>query len=191
MEMKFMKKLIVFILVTIMVASFCGCEKSGTNNDVHNKNETTSNDDVNSDNEQPSELIYDSVEAFDYIDVEGGIAIIEFKNYDHIEYSKIIIPAEINNRKVVGIGSIGDIDYSVFGDFYSPCEVVIPASVYYIGGRAFFGAKNLIKVSGGENCKTVGDYSFANCEDLIDVTFYNQLENVSDSAFIGCNQLIK
>lgn len=180
-----MKKILLSVLTLVLTFSICACG----NNQSETKPANDSTTSVNSTDSSQEELVYDSTESFDYLEVEGGIAIIEFKNYDHIKYSKIIIPSEIDNKKVVGIGSLDKVDYIVFGDFSVPCEVVIPSNVSYIGGRAFFGVKNLVKVSGGENCKTLGDFSFADCEDLETVTFYEQLDTISDSAFTGCAKL--
>lgn len=131
--------------------------------------------------------IYDSTEAFTYKDVNGGITITEFKNYDYIEYEKIIIPSEIDGRKVVGIG---DLDQSsrVLGAVFGNCEVVIPDSVTYIGINAFSGAKGLVKLSGGKNCKTIGEYAFNHCKNLEEITFLSTVTDVSENAFAGCTK---
>ena len=35
---------------------------------------------------------YNSTDAYSYVELDEGITITDFKNYDYIEYSKIIIP---------------------------------------------------------------------------------------------------
>lgn len=47
------------------------------------------------------ELIYDSTEAFNYSEVDSGISIIGFTNYDYVEYDKIIVPSEIDGKKLL------------------------------------------------------------------------------------------
>ena len=182
-----MKKIMVSLLTAIMIISFCACGKSTETNKPSEQSSITSNSDSTS---QKNELIYNSTEAFDYIEVEGGITIIEFKNYDKIEYSKVIIPSEIDGKKVVGIGSLDEYNYWVFADFSRPCEVVVPETVSYIGVRSFYHAKNLVKVSGGENCQTIGDFAFADCDDLEEVTFLNNVDVVSENAFSDCEKFL-
>ena len=171
-------------LLIVGLATGCGNSKNDDNLKEPEENSTSTSNNSTS----KKELIYNSTEAFDYLEVDGGITIIEFKNYDRVKYSKIIIPSEIDNKKVIGIGSLEKVDYIVFGDFDSPCEIVVPDTVTYIGGRSFFGVKNLIKVSGGENVKTIGDYAFADCEDLEEITFINNVTSISNSAFTGCTK---
>lgn len=133
------------------------------------------------------ELIYDSTEAFNYSEVDSGISIIGFTNYDYVEYDKIIVPSEIDGKKVVGIGDDKK-DYYVFGAVFGNCEVVIPDTVTYIGDYAFTGAKGLVKLSGGENCKKIGEYAFMNCVNLAEVTFLDNVTDLADNAFAGCTK---
>ena len=182
MKNKILLSLVCGILV-LGLATGCGNSKT-TDNDNQSKDNSTSS---NNNSASTKELIYNSTDAFEYSEVDGGITIIEFKNYDQIKYDKIFIPSEINGKKVIGIGD-SERDYNVFGAIFGNCEVVIPDTVEYIASMAFNGAKGLVKLSGGENVKTIGEYAFMNCENLQEITFINNVTNVSDNAFAGCTK---
>lgn len=183
-----MKRTIGLVLFIIMMFSFSACNGTGNSkNSMDSSNSEVSlkeSDNTSSANERK---IYDSTEAFTCKEVEGGVTITQFKNYDYIEYDKIIIPSELDGKKVVGIG---DLDQSsrVLGAVFGNCEVVIPDSVTYIGINAFSGAKGLVKLSGGKNCKTIGKYAFMNCINLKEITFLSTVTNVSENAFAGCTK---
>ena len=180
-----MKKIMIGLLAVIMTMSICACGNDTNTSSKESKTESSASASSSSSNKK--ELIYDSTEAFDYSEVDGGISIIEFKNYDYVEYDKIIVPSEIDGKKVVGIGD-DKRDYYVFGAVFGNCEVVIPDTVTYIGDYAFTGAKGLVKLSGGENCKKIGDDAFMNCINLSEVTFLDNVTDLADNAFAGCTK---
>ena len=186
-----MKNKILLSLVCglLIVGLATGCDNSKTNDNgkTADDNSTSSNNNSAS----TKELIYNSTDAFDYSEVDGGIIITYFKNYDYTEYDKIYIPSEIDGKKVIGIGALKNIDTyygKVFSAIFGNCEVIIPDTVTYIGGKAFQDAKGLVKLSGGKNVKTIGEYAFMNCENLQEITFINNVTNVSDNAFAGCTK---
>ena len=177
------KKILLSLVCSLLIvglATGCGNSKNNDNGKQSEDNPTSSNNNSAS----TKELIYNSTDAFEYSEVENGIVITHFENYDNIEYDKIYVPSEIDGKKVVGIGSL-DAQHRVFGAIFGNCEVVIPDTVEYIASMAFFGAKGLVKLSGGKNVKTIGDYAFAYCENLQEITFINNVTNVSDNAFSG------
>ena len=100
---------------------------------------------------------------------------------------EITVSIDIDGKKVVGIGDDKK-DYYVFGAVFGNCEVVIPDTVTYIGDYAFTGAKGLVKLSGGENCKKIGEYAFMNCVNLAEVTFLDNVTDLADNAFAGCTK---
>lgn len=182
-----MKKILFVFLAALMLVSVCSCGNK--------PNETKPSDEssVSTSSTVPDkkELIYDSTEAFDYAEVEDGIIITAFNNYDYVEYDKIIIPANINGKVVVGIGALEKTDTyygRVFDAVFGNCEVVIPDTVTYIGGGAFQDAKGLVKLSGGENCTKIGEYAFMNCVNLSEVTFLDNVTDLADNAFAGCTK---
>lgn len=184
-----MKKIMISLLAVIMTMSICACGNDTNTSSKESKTESSvssSNDSLNK-----KELIYDSTEDFDYSEVDDGVIITYFNNHDYVEYNKIIVPSEIDGKKVVGIGSLEktDIYYGgVFSAVFGNCEVVIPDTVTYIGGKAFEGADGLVKLSGGENCKKIGEYAFMNCVNLAEVTFLDNVTDLADNAFAGCTK---
>ena len=183
-----MKRAISLVLFILMLFSFSACNGTGNSkNSMDSSNSEVSLKESDNTSTANEGKIYDSTEAFTCKEVEGGVTITEFKNYDYIEYEKIIIPSEIDGRKVVGIG---DLDQSsrVLGAVFGNCEVVIPDNVTYIGNNAFSGAKGLVKLSGGKNCKTIGEYAFNHCKNLEEITFLGTVTDVAENAFAGCTK---
>ena len=172
---------LIILVITVLIITGVVLVVKNSNKKADDQISTNNKVEKNSKNEK----IYDSTEAFTCKEVEGGVTITEFKNYDYIEYEKIIIPSEMDGRKVVGIG---DLDQSsrVLGAVFGNCEVVIPDNVTYIGNNAFSGAKGLVKLSGGKNCKTIGKYAFNHCENLSEITFIDTVTDLADNAFAGC-----
>lgn len=178
-----MQKFLLVLLAALMLMSVCSCGNK--------PNETKPSDEssVSTSSTVPDkkELIYDSTEAFDYAEVDGGVIITHFDNYDYVEYDKIYVPSEIDGKKVVGIGALGE-QHRVFGAVFGNCEVVIPSTVKYIADMAFEGADGLVKLSGGENCTKIGEYAFMNCVNLSEVTFLDNVTDLADNAFAGCTK---
>lgn len=108
-----MKKIMIGLLAVIMTMSICAC---GNDTNTSSK-ESTAKSSVSSSNDSSNkkELIYDSTEAFNYAEVDGGVIITHFDNYDYVEYDKIIVPSEIDGKKVIGIGNWDEQSHRVFG----------------------------------------------------------------------------
>lgn len=173
--MKNKKFLIIAIAIITLVAvlAACGNEK------------TTPSDNPTAKTEGKGLLIYDDTAAFDYYEVEGGIAISDFINYDYVEYDKIIVPSEIDGYTVVGIGWTDD-ECPAIAAVFGNCEIVLPDTVEFIGANAFQGAKGLVKLSGAANCKTICSKAFIHCENLKEITFLDNVTDIADDAFLGC-----
>lgn len=179
-----MKKIISSILVVLVLLTLCSCGDNGkTKTDLPEESITSSNSNTT---QKKEELIYNSTEAFDYKEVDGGVSIIEFKNYDCVEYDKIIVPSKLGGKDVIGIGD-SDRDYNVFGAVFGECEIELPDSITYIGDYAFQDAKGLKKLSGAKNCREIGEYAFLNCTNLIEITFLDYVQNIADTAFMDCD----
>lgn len=176
-----MKK--IFVLLTVMaLVMLCSCSSTG---DTGGNNSASGIENTKKQASSKGELVYDDTAAFDYYEVEGGIAICGFKNYDYVEYDKIIVPSEIDGFTVVGIGwtyKASPAIAAIFGN----CEVVLPDTVEFIGKDAFMCAKGLVKLSGAANCKTICSEAFINCENLKEVTFLDNVTDIADDAFLGC-----
>ena len=185
-----MKKLLFLILTVLLTVNLCSCDNSETSEIALGPNSTYES--TNSNESQSAEgLVYDSTDAYSYEETDEGIIITYFKNFDYIEYSKIIIPQTIDGKNVIGIGSLDpyDLNYGkVFSAVFGNCEIVIPSTVTYIGGEAFSNAKGLVKLSGGENCRVIGDRAFFNCENLTEITFLDNVTDLADNAFVYCTK---
>ena len=181
-----MKKIcILLILATVLL---CSCSKKNDtvkNNGSSNASNSTS-DSADPVNKDKSEKVHNDASAYDVVDAEGGVEIILFHNDDNAEYDRIVIPSEINGKPVVGIGCKGEKYNLVMSSIYGDCEVVIPPTVQYIEYGAFEGAEGLTKLSGGENCKEIGEIAFRNCRNLKEITFIDSVETIADDAFAGC-----
>ena len=167
--------IVVLIILVITVLIITGVVLVVKNSNKKADNQISTNNKVETKNSK-KEKIYDSTEAYTYMEVDGGLTITDFKNYDYIEYDKIIIPSMLDGKKVVGIGD-SEKDYMVFTAVFGKCEIVVPDTVTFIGDNAFSGSDGLSKLSGGTNCKTIGQYAFMNCINL---------EEIAENAFAGC-----
>lgn len=184
-----MKKLTAVILAGILLLCLCACGGQKLDNETSgsDSSQPASDDLIVSTEETTEKLgenVYDSVEKFEYLDVDGGIAIVEFRNSDRVAYDKIIIPSEIDGKKVVSIGRRGHTTPAITS-VYGNCEVVIPDTVTYIAKRAFSGASGLARLSGGENCVEIGDEAFINCSSLTKVDFIDHVKTIGEGVFIG------
>lgn len=178
-----MKNTICIIACLLVVIFLCSCQKS---NEYDNTSLVDSNSfESNSIEEKQEKNIYTDTSAYEYEEISGGIAITHFTNDNQIEYEKIIIPSEIDGKVVIGIG-IEDESRRVMGAVFGKCEVVIPNTVTYIASRAFEGARGLVKLSGGQNCKVISEAAFANCSNLVEVTFLDGVTELAGNAFAGC-----
>lgn len=184
-EIAIMKKILVILISIVLVIGLSACGNT-TNGDTKDSESPSSAEGENTSKPtSKEELVYDSTEAFEYEDVEGGVTITHFQNYDCIEYDKIYIPSKIDGKSVIGIGSL-ESSNRIFGAIFGKCEIVIPSTITYIGCGSFESAMGLVKLSGGENCKTIGEFAFMNCENLKEVTFINNVTDLADNAFAGC-----
>lgn len=136
-----MKKITLLFLMTILFASaFLGCGKHIEEN-----------------------LVSD----FEYIENEdGGITITKYIG----ERTEVVIPDEINGKKVTVIGSKSFMLGTEDNPIESPITYVdIPDSVTAIEELAFFYCKNLESVIFPENLESVGYSAFAWCSALKEI----------------------
>lgn len=172
-----MKKVVIAVLLCVLCC-FSACHKTVSENisTPTGNSQVAENEDL---------LIHNDPSAYEYAEVEGGVEIVHFSNYDYNEYNKIIIPSEIDGKTVIGIGSREN-PGRVMGAIYGNCEVVIPSTVEYIAKEAFNGAKGLVKLSGGENCKEFEENAFFGCINLKEITFIDSVEVIHEWAFAAC-----
>ena len=68
-------------------------------------------------------------------------------------------------------------------------SVVIEEGVTSVGSFAFYGLKNLERISIAEGVTKIGAYAFKNCTELTSVKLPDTLLSLGDSAFYGCASL--
>ena len=96
---------------------------------------------------------------FKYVDNDnGGITITKYIG----DYSKVIIPSQIDDKPVTAIGE-----------------------------KAFIQYEKLESITMPDSIKYIGKFSFAYCDNLIDVNLSNNLESIDEAAFYGCINLTK
>jgi len=94
----------------------------------------------------------------------------------------LVIPAEIDGRKVTTIGT------SAFSGCVNIKSVVLNDGIIEIGANAFKGAA-ISEMDVPATVTTIGQYAFANCLNLTKVTFYEGLEKIDNYAFQNCKLL--
>ena len=133
---------------------------------------------------------------------DGTIEIIYYYGCDEV----IIIPSEIDGRKVTGIKgfnlsnkeniksitipdgvtSIGD---SAFSGCRSLTDITIPDSVTSIGDSAFSGCRSLTDITIPDGVTSIGDSAFSCCRSLTDITIPDSVTSIGCEAFYNCSSL--
>ena len=133
---------------------------------------------------------------------DGTIEIIYYYGCDEV----IIIPSEIDGRKVTGIKgfnlsnkeniksitipdgvtSIGD---SAFSGCRSLTDITIPDSVTSIGCEAFYNCSSLTNITIPDGVTSIGDSAFSCCRSLTDITIPDSVTSIGCEAFYNCSSL--
>ena len=133
---------------------------------------------------------------------DGTIEIIYYYGCDEV----IIIPSEIDGRKVTGIQrfafssneylksitipdgvtSIGD---SAFSDCRSLTDITIPDSVTSIGDSAFSGCRSLTDITIPDGVTSIEYGTFYDCSSLTNITIPDSVTSIECEAFYNCSSL--
>ena len=130
---------------------------------------------------------------------------IEISDYRSDIGNRIVIPKEVNGRRVVGIG------VAAFEKCKELEEVVISEGISYIGRKAFSGCENLSKITFPTTLRKLGAHSFWGtalevvdlpdrivsiennafnwCRKLREIKLPGELKIIENSAFYDCNSL--
>ena len=136
--------------------------------------------------------------ASDYEISDLGNGTIEIKKFVGFDQSDMIIPTEINGKKVVGIGT----------DAFKQCKgikrLIIPEGIEYISEGAFAECSNLVQVVFPTSLKQLGKKDITNRyrniggttgafqgTGLKEVDLPNGITEIGESTFSGCDSLIK
>ena len=133
---------------------------------------------------------------------DGTIEIIYYYGCDEV----IIIPSEIDGRKVTGIKgfnlsnkeniksitipdgvtSIGD---SAFSDCRSLTDITIPDSVTSIGCEAFYNCSSLTNITIPDGVTSIEYGTFYDCSSLTNITIPDSVTSIKCEAFYNCSSL--
>lgn len=111
-----------------------------------------------------------------YFDIKTGYVISADK-----EIERVVIPAEIEGVKVVGI-----LDKAFF-QCTKLYKIDIPDSVEYIGSGAFKNCRSLYKVSLPQNLSKLDKYLFSCCGNLQEIEIPSNVKEIGESAFGSCD----
>ena len=133
---------------------------------------------------------------------DGTIEIIYYYGCDEV----IIIPSEIDGRKVTGIkgfnlsnkeniksitipDSVTSIGDSAFSGCRSLTDITIPDSVTSIGCEAFYNCSSLTNITIPDGVTSIGDSAFSFCRSLTDITIPDSVTSIGCEAFYNCSSL--
>ena len=169
-----MKKIFAIILAAMLLLTLVSCgnkqdevEDSGIE-DVIDAN-------VYTDEATGDKFVFDS-------DDLGGYVIESFTSATSTPH-KVVIPSEISNVEVTGIGA----GAFKFNGYVS--EVEIPDSVIYVDNFAFYGCEYLTKVTMADSVTEIGAGAFEHCVALTDIKLSSSITAISDYLFNNCKKL--
>ena len=133
---------------------------------------------------------------------DGTIEIIYYYGCDEV----IIIPSEIDGRKVTGIkgfnlsnkeniksitipDSVTSIGDSAFSGCRSLTDITIPDSVTSIGCEAFYNCSSLTNITIPDGVTSIESETFYNCQSLSNIDISNSLISIGMDAFAHCKNL--
>ena len=100
---------------------------------------------------------------------------------------KIVIPAEVDGKKVTRIGD--DAFENSFDHFDDVKEIILPESITAIGSYAFKNCSSLRGVVLPDSLETIGDKAFRNCSGLSEINLPESITTIESRAFFGCSNL--
>lgn len=124
---------------------------------------------------------------FEYTNINGGVKITRYLG----SAENVFVPAEINGKKVIAIGSDRPSDYV----FYDPqkndniMHITLPEGLTTIDVHSFAMLKHLKSVDIPNSVTEIREFAFENCAALTDVTLPGGLAEISLGAFAGCTSL--
>ena len=110
---------------------------------------------------------------------DGTIEIIYYYGCDEV----IIIPSEIDGRKVTGIQKFA---FSINNDLKS---ITIPDGVTSIGDSAFSDCRRLTDITIPDSVTSIGCEAFYNCSSLTNITIPDGVTSIEYGTFYDCSSL--
>ena len=97
--------------------------------------------------------------------------------------STLVIPSEIDGKKVTGIGRMA------FASCTTLTDVTIPDSVTSIGDWAFSDCDAIVNVKIPDTVTYLGEYAFRSCSSLKSVHIPKGIKTIEMRAFLSCSSL--
>ena len=97
--------------------------------------------------------------------------------------SSIVIPSEIDGKKVTSIGN------SAFSNCSNLGSITIPDSVTNIGNSAFSNCTGLTTIILPASLERIGYNTFSSCINLKSITLPKSIKNIEEYAFDNCKSL--
>ena len=118
-------------------------------------------------------------EGFTYTENGSEITITGYTG----DKTELVIPGEIDGKKVTDIGTHAFYKYS------SLTSVIIPEGVTNIGDCAFLGCSGLTSVTIPESVTSIKGRAFCECSGLTGITIPAGVTRIEETAFEGCSGL--
>lgn len=167
-----MKKIALFLLVTLMLVLVVSCVSENNSSALEDSDRSVSNE--SSEPEEESEIVeYSPIESFTFgIRSEEGYIVLEYKGNDPV----VKIPPEHEGLPVIAIAS------------YAFCDgnaqiVYLPETITCIEENAFDGNLKLEKVVLNESLEVIGNRAFFGCAALKNITLPNSVKEIGTEAF--------
>ena len=168
-----MKKIFAIILAAMLLLTVVSCGKAEDENNA-NDIEAPVNNNVYT-NEAGDKFVYNP-------DDLGGYVISGFTSGSSTPH-KVVIPAEIDNVEVTGVG----MGAFKFNGYVS--EIELPSSIVYVENFAFYGCEYLTKVTMTDSVTSLGAGAFEHCIALVDVVLPASITTIPNYLFNNCKSL--
>ncbi|MBE6646510.1 MAG: leucine-rich repeat domain-containing protein [Ruminococcaceae bacterium] len=166
-----MKKITLVLLSVLLTLSLCACvaeEEDASNIDAYAAPDYTEN-------------IGTGTVTFEDGHAETAV-IVGYSGLSTVH--KVVIPEEIAEREVSGIGD------EAFYQLSTIKSISLPSTVTYIGKFAFSGCTSLETIRIPASVTYIDECAFQGCTSLKSVIFEgNSVESIGDFAFLGCTAL--
>ena len=170
-----MKKIFAIILAAMLLLTLVSCGNKEDGKENGNEIQAAVKTNVYTDAATGDKFAYES-------DDLGGYVITSFTSATSTPH-KVVVPAEIENVEVTGVGA----GAFKFNGYVS--EVEVPDSVIYIDNFAFYGCEYLTKVTVADSVTTIGAGAFEHCVALKEVKLSSAITEVSAYLFNNCKLL--
>lgn len=182
--MKNMKKILAIIICVLMAISIVGCgkEEPSNDNDLQNDIDNVQSQIDETAKENSKNKVGDYVKpdesAFSWEDVDGGVAITEYKGTD----KAVIVPETLAGKNVVEIRSGAFNNAGILG-------IKLPASLKVVTEKAFYYCTTLLEVYLGDATTTIAAQAFEGCIAIETVKMNQGLEEIGMQSFGYCSLL--